>query len=300
MKIFDCFMYMNEDVVLDLRLNYLNEYVDYFVIVESTYFHNGKKKKLNFDFKKFKYFKEKIIYVVLNEEPNDIETINETDSEKIKNSKHILNGMRRDYFQRNFIQKGLEACKENDIVLISDIDEIPNLENFNKYSIKNEIVFFKQKMFYYKFDLCSKDISWYGTRGCRKKILKNPQWLRNLKSKYYSYLRLDTFFYKNKVRCAKFINDGGWHFSYLNSPEQIENKLKNYAHYWEYNISKLQINEIRDKIKKKISIYDLKVDMKKSKFKSGQKLEHVELDALPKYLKNNITKYKPWLDLNYE
>ena len=58
--------------------------------------------------------------------------------------------MRRDYFQRNFIQKGLEACKENDIVLISDIDEIPNLENFNKYSIKNEIVFFKQKMFYYK------------------------------------------------------------------------------------------------------------------------------------------------------
>ena len=289
-------MYMNEDVVLDLRLNYLNEYVDYFVIVESTYFHNGEKKKLNFDIKKFENFKDKIIYLVLDKEPDDIEFIDDSDSVKIKNSKHILNGMRRDFFQRNFIQNGLKLCDANDVVLISDIDEIPNLENFNKNFVKNEIIFFKQKMFYYKFNLCSKDVMWFGTRACKKKNLKSPQWLRNLKSKYYSPWRFDTFLYKNKVVGAKFVENGGWHFSYLGTAKQIENKLKNYAHYWEFKTSNLNIETIKDKINKKISVYDLKVDMKKSKFKTGQELEKINLDLLPKYLKDNISKYNLWLD----
>lgn len=296
MKIFDCFMYMNEDVVLDLRLNYLNEYIDQFIIVESTFFHNGKKKKLNFNIEKFKKFKDKIVYLVLDNEPIDIEIINESDNEETKNRKHILNGMRRDFFQRNFIQKGLKNCDNNDIILISDIDEIPKLENFNKDSINNEIVFFKQKMFYYKFNLCSNDINWYGTRACKKKLLKSPQWLRNLKSKYYPYWRIDTLFYKNRVRSAKFIDDGGWHFSYLNTPEQIKNKLNNYAHYWEFQKSNLNFDSINEKINNKISVYDLKVDMRKSKFKSGQKLETVDLKILPKYLIENIEKYSIWIE----
>ena len=200
MKIFDCFMYMNEDVVLDLRLNHLDKYVDHFVIVESIYFHNGKKKKLNFKIDKFEKFKNKITYLVLDQEPNDIEIINESDIDEIKSSKHILNGMRRDFFQRNFILSGLKNCDENDIILISDIDEIPKLENFDKDCIKNEIIFFKQQMFYYKFNLCSKEIDWYGTRACKKKFLKSPQWIRNLKSKYYPFWRVDTFFTKNKIR----------------------------------------------------------------------------------------------------
>ncbi len=107
MKVFDCFTYMNEDVVLDLRLNYLNNFVSKFVIVESLFFHNGKRKKLNFDINKFSKFKDKIIYIVLDHEPSDIEIISEQDSEDTKNSKHILNGMRRDFYQRNYIIKGL-------------------------------------------------------------------------------------------------------------------------------------------------------------------------------------------------
>ena len=296
MKIFDCFMYMNEDVVLDLRLNYLNEYIDQFIIVESSFFHNGNKKKLNFNFEKFKKFKNKIVYLVLDQEPSDIEIINESDHEETRSRKHILNGMRRDFFQRNFIQNGLKNCDENDIILISDIDEIPKLENFNKDSINNEIIFFKQKMFYYKFNLCSNDINWYGTRACKKKFLKSPQWLRNLKSKYYPYWRIDTLFYKNRVRSAKIIDDGGWHFSYLNTPEQIKNKLNNYAHYWEFQKSNLDFESINEKINNKISVYDLKVDMRKSKFKSGQKLETVDLKILPKYLIDNIEKYSIWIE----
>ena len=62
MKIFDCFMYFDEEVVLDLRLNILNKYVDYFVIVESTFTHKGDKRKLKFNHEKFRKFKNKIMY----------------------------------------------------------------------------------------------------------------------------------------------------------------------------------------------------------------------------------------------
>ena len=122
MKIYDCITYMNEDIVLDLRLNYLNNYVDKFIIVESRYFHNGKKKKLFFYIKKFSKFKKKIVYLVLDHEPKDIEPINSFDSAETKNSKHILNGMKRDFYQRNYIMNGLKESNDNDIILISDID----------------------------------------------------------------------------------------------------------------------------------------------------------------------------------
>ena len=296
MKIYDCFMYMNEDVVLDLRLNYLNNYVDFFVIVESTYFHSGKKKNLNFDINKFSRFKKKIIYLVLDEEPKDIEFINELDSREIKNSKHILNGMRRDFFQRNYIEKALINCNEDDIILISDVDEIPKLENLNKKAIGNNVIFFKQKMFYYKFNLCSPLVEWFGTRACKKENLKSPQWLRNLKSKYYPFWRFDILLCSNKIRNAIFIQDGGWHFSYLNTAEQIENKLKNYAHHWEFDLSSINLIDIKKRLQNKESIYNLLTDMTNSKFKSGQKLEKINTNILPAYLIENEDKFKKWLD----
>ena len=77
MKIFDCFMYFDEDMILDLRLNILDKYVDYFVIVESKYTHSGKKKNLNFDVNKFTNFKNKIIYKVFENSPKEIVEIKE-------------------------------------------------------------------------------------------------------------------------------------------------------------------------------------------------------------------------------
>ena len=103
MRIFDCFMYYNEDTILDVRLNYLNDFVDFFIIIESTFNHRGQRKELNFNIEKFNKFKEKIRYFILDDQPRDIEEINENDSEDIKNSKYILNGYRRDHFQRNYI-----------------------------------------------------------------------------------------------------------------------------------------------------------------------------------------------------
>ena len=89
MAIYDCFQFFDEEHVLDIRLNVLNEFVDYFVIVESTSDHQGNHKELNFDIFKFKKFKNKIIYLVYDKQPNKIEKILETDSEDITNWKYI-------------------------------------------------------------------------------------------------------------------------------------------------------------------------------------------------------------------
>ena len=296
MKIFDCFMYFDEDIVLDLRLNCLNDYVDKFIIVESKYTHSGKSRKLNFDIKKFEKFKKKIHYLILDREPPDIEQIKHSDNEDIRNNKYILNGMKRDFFQRNFIMSGLNDAYDNDFILVSDLDEIPKLNNINFDEIKEKFVFFKQKMFYYKFNLCSETVHWTGTRGCRKKDLKSPQWLRNIKDRIYPLWRLDMIFSKNKYSNIRFIENGGWHFSYIKTPEQIEKKLKSYAHHREYELSQIGIQKIRQKIEDKESIYDLKTDMKKSKFDSGQKLVPLKLNELPVYIQNNKEKFKLWLD----
>ena len=105
MKIFDCFMFFDEDLMLDLRLNILDQYVDFFVIVESKYFHNGKEKKLNFDIKKYKKFENKIIYIVHNNEPNGIYKVNKEDDEDIKSHKLITNAHIRENDQRNEISR---------------------------------------------------------------------------------------------------------------------------------------------------------------------------------------------------
>ena len=128
MKVYDCFMYVDEDVVLDLRLNYLSKYIDRFIIVESLFTHSGQKRKLNFDINKYEKFKEKITYLILDHEPADIQKVNDKDDQNTKNSKYILNGMRRDFYQRNFIMNGLKESNDNDIILISDLDEIPKLD----------------------------------------------------------------------------------------------------------------------------------------------------------------------------
>ena len=87
MKIFDCFMYFDEETILDIRLNTLNDYVDYFVIVESKFTHKGDKRNLKFDIKKFSKFKNKIIYLIYDKEPTEVEEIFDHDSEVMKSKK---------------------------------------------------------------------------------------------------------------------------------------------------------------------------------------------------------------------
>ena len=295
MRVFDCFMYFNEDVVLELRLNYLNKFVDQFIIVESTFNHRGQKKNLNFDIDKFPKFKDKIKYLVLNAQPSNLEKINDNDMENEKSKKYILNGYKRDHFQRNYISNGIDDADQDDVIIISDIDEIPNLEKLDLNKIQNDLILFNQKMCYYKFNLYQKNYSWNGSRACKKKNLISPQWIRDIKPKKYPKWRLDTYFSKNKYSNICFINDGGWHFSYLNTPELIEQKLKSYTHHREYDLNPIGIENIEDRIRNKMSVYNLSSDKRENQFAQGVKLEIMENNDLPSYIRHNLKKYEEWL-----
>jgi len=296
MKIFDCFMYFDEEIVLDLRLNTLNEYVDYFVIVESSFTHKGEKRNLMFNHQKFSKFKNKIIYLVYDEEPENIKKVLNTDNESEKSIKYILNAAYRENGQRNFISKGIINADDNDLILVSDVDEIPNLENFDVNGIREKIILFKQEMFYYKFNLKLPNLIWTGTKGCKKKNLISPKWLRNIKDRKYSFFRFDTIFSKTKYINIKLINNGGWHFSNIKTAKEIEFKLKSYLHHREFDLNPMTTEQIKNIIENKQAIYDLGVDKKVNKIGDGSKLNDYPLNKLPRYLQNNINKYEKWMD----
>ena len=297
MKIFDCFMYMDEEVVLNLRLHVLDEYVDYFVIVESLFNHRGEKRKLKFNLNKYKKFKKKIIYIVYKELPSKIEKININDSEEQKSIIIKRNAYYRESGQRNYISKGLVKASNNDLILISDVDEIPNLKNINFNNFKDKIFFFKQDMFYYKFNLKLPNFKWIGTRACKKKDLLSPQWLRNIRNKNYPFYRIDAFFSKKKYTNVEFINSGGWHFSNIKKAEEIRYKLKSYLHHREFDLNPLSVKDINKIINNKTAVYDLKVDKRIDKIGgTGAKLTKSNLKKLPIYLQNNLKKYKKWID----
>ena len=296
MKIFDCFMYFDEDLILDLRLNTLNKFIDYFVIVESIYNHKGEKRKLKFNIKKFKKFNNKIIYLIHNQVPNEIKKINKNDSENEINTKYIFNAIFRENSQRNYILKGLSKAKDDDIILISDVDEIPNLKKVNFKKLKNKLIFFNQEMFYYKFNLKLPNYNWIGTKSCKKKYLKNPQWLRNIKDRKYPFYRLDTFFSDKKFSNVEIIENGGWHFTNIKTADQIRYKLKSYLHHREFEVNPVTKNQIEKLIKNRIAIYDLKLDKRSQKIGQGSKLQKYNIKKLPAYIINNKKKYKKWID----
>ncbi len=296
MKIFDCFMYFDEEIVLELRLNMLNQYVDYFVIVESVFTHRGEKRKLNFNHKKFAKFKEKIIYLIYDKQPDQIERIQYEDDKGEKSRKYILNAALRENGQRNFISHGLKNADNEDLILVSDVDEIPNLENLKLREINEKIIFFHQDMFYYKFNLKLPNLVWTGTKGCKKRYFKSPQWLRNIKDRKYSFFRLDTVFSTTKYIDVKIIKKGGWHFSNIKTASEIEYKLRSYLHHREFDENPMSKDDIDKIIKNKQAIYDLRVDKRVNKIGDGNKLEKYPLEKLPNFIQKNLENFKNWID----
>ena len=294
MKIYDCFTYFDEDLILDTRLNILNDYVDYFVIVECTFNHNGESRHLKFDINKFEKFKKKIKYIVWDKIPEDVEIINKDDEEIIKERKFINNAVRRDNGQRNYVMKGLENADKNDLILLSDLDEIPFLNKIDLKKIKHKIIIFEQLMCYYKFNLAIPNYKWFGTRACLKKNLKSPQWLRNIKARKYPFFRLDILFNEKKFNNITIIKQGGWHFTNIKTPEEIHYKYKSYCHHREYELSGMNVDRIKEIIKSKHTLYDLKIDQRKSKMGKGMKLINLENKDLPNYIVNNKNSFIEW------
>ena len=267
MAVFDCFQYFNEEHIADIRFNILDKFVDSFVIVESTVNHQGKHKKLNFDINKYKKFKKKINYIVVDDTPDKIKKSHEGGESLVEQH------------QRNSIAKGLKSANDNDLIILSDVDEIPNLNKLNEFD-RNKYAVFSQKMFMYKFNLLNlEENDWHGSKICLKKKFKSPQWLRNLKFKKYPFWRID------KVRNIQIIQDGGWHFAFLQSPENISKKIKSFAH-GEFN---------KDDISSEENI-KLRIQKGEDVFNRGYDLKRVEVDSsFPEYIFKNKDKFKEWI-----
>ena len=261
MNIFDCFLYNNEDLMLDIRFNTLAESIHKFVIVEANIDHQGNKKKLNFNINNFSKYKNKIEYLIIEKFPE------------------TFSSWQRENFQRNFIVNGIKNANENDYIMVSDVDEIPNLKNsFN--SIKNnKFSVFEQKMYYYKLNIQNiTNPTWYGTRICKKKYLKSPQWIRNQKVKKK---KLFNIFNLN----WNIISNGGWHFSFLLSPKEIKNKLNSFAHIEFNNPQFNNLEKIKSSILNKKDLFDRAIEYKDVKIDN----------TYPIYIQKNIKKFEEWI-----
>lgn len=284
--------------MLEVRFNILNKYVDKFVIVESKYSHSGEKKKLNFNINKFSEFKKKIIYLAIDNEPKDIiyqtKNIAFVENEVDKRT----NSVKRITYQRNRLMDCLTDAKGDDYILYSDNDEIPDLENFNFETNQSKILIFKQKLFYYKFNLFCDRINWYGTKGCKKKNLLSITWLRNIKTKKYPIYRLDTIFSKNKYKNLKIIENGGWHFTQLKTPKDIEIKLLNGEQHAEFKQTGKNLDYISDLVKRKKIDYDHKAKTEDYKYSKEFSLKTVSMSDMPAFLQENSNKYSEWFDFD--
>ena len=268
--IYDCFSYLDEDLLLNLRLNILDKYVDYFVVIEGNKTWQNNPKELKFDIDKYEKFKHKIIYIKVIDLPDGKDPY------------------LRENHQRNSILKGLINSKEDDLVIISDLDEIPDPISFKYFKKEMRYACFKQKHFYYKFNLQSKkNPYWFGSRICVKKYLKSPQWLRDLKFKKRPFWRLD------KLRLNNIIESGGWHFCNLKNPKNLLYKYQNLCetndpiHFKEKIEEKyLNLDEIKRRIDKREDII-------------GRKDQFIKVDldnSFPQFLLNNKSNYKEWIE----
>ena len=269
--IYDCFSYLDEDLLLELRLNMLNDYVNFFVIVEGNKTWQNNSKEFRFNIEKFPDFRSKIKYIKVEDLPDGNDPY------------------RRENHQRNCILRGLDDANPEDIIMISDLDEIPNPNEVKKFQKKMRYAAFSQKNFNYKFNLLSKNNpDWIGTRICLNKYLKSPQWLRELKFKKRPFWRLD------KLRLSNIIENGGWHFCNLKKPEELLYKYNNLCETddpinFKEKIDKkyLNINEISIRVKQKLDIIGRNDEFYK-----------VQIDeTYPKYFRNNINKYLKWIEL---
>ena len=297
MKIYDCFMFFDEEQVLDLRLNIMDKYIDKFVITEASYMHSGKSKKLVFDINKFSKFKDKIIYNVVDKQPSNIVSVNENDDYDTKGEKLINNSSKREHYQRDMAQKSLNEAEPDDLILINDVDEIPNLKDINLRKIKKKIIIFKQKVFFYKFNLLYEGMSWYGSRACRKKDFISPQWLRDTKHKKYPAWRLDIILSNTKYSSIHYIENGGWHFTNIKSPEEIEKKFSNFLHHQDFEDSGLTLDDVKEMVENKKVLYDHSVDQKDYKWSGKTTLKKISLSEMPEYLSENHKKYANWLEI---
>ena len=297
MRIFDCTTFYSEHLMMDIRFNILNNFVEKFIVCESTFSHSGKKKKLNFDINNYPKFKDKISYIIIDEEPPNI--IGDKNG-LAKPFEKRSDSLKRIELSYDYMIKSLSDVNDDDLIILSDNDEIPNLNSKQFKNSKKDILIFKQLFFYYKFNLLYDLIPWYGSKAAKKKKLLSMSWLRNLKNKKYPFWRLDTYFSNTRYINLEIINEGGWHFTNLMTAEKLYEKLTNFGHHDEFELSGMTVNDLQKKIDNKEVFFNHFVDKEKYKerWDFDYKLKKIDNKKLPDYLQSNDNrlKLKDWFD----
>ena len=266
--IYDCFTFFNELDLLEIRLNVLDGVVDRFVIVEATRTHSNKPKELVFQANaaRFDKFLHKITYIAVDDYP-EFETA-------WTNENH----------QRNCIERGLRDCRDDDVILISDLDEIPRPEKIHEYRNTPGIKSFEQGMFYYYLNhLCVRNTGWSGTRMLSYHDFKHG--LDDVRN--YGHCNIEKLnrgttatkirIYKKGVR----VSDGGWHFSYLGGAEAVREKIQASSHE-ELNFEEYRnLRNIEKRMNDDFSLHRL----------VGLKID----ETFPAYIRENIDCYEKYV-----
>ena len=290
MKIIDTTTFFEENMIMDIRFNILNPYVDKFIVCESLHTHSGKKKNINFNVNDYPKFKNKIIHIILKDEPVDL--INGQD---LSVQDKRLNSISRIRSQRNYIKTFLKEFSPEDYIIYSDNDEIPNLENFDLRTVKKKFVIFNQQIFYYKLNLSLPNLNWFGSKACKLKYLRSVDFLRNIKNREYSFFRIDTLFSDNKQNSVELVKNGGWHFSNLKTYEDLEKKYLNDENHAEYELQNSSIKKIQDNVERKVIPYNYQAKKDSLDRFNETSLTKVDTAILPEYIKKNINIFKEWI-----
>ena len=292
MNIYDCTTFYSEKMMLDVRFNILDNEVHKFIVVESLYSHSGETKKFNFNINDYPKFKDKIIYLKIDNQPEDLYSDKEILDNPICKR---LNSIKRIEQSYEYMQKGIAEAKDEDLIIVSDNDEIPNLKSIKFQKSKKKFLIFKQLLFYYKFNYYHDLMTWYGSKACKKRYLTSFSNLRNLKNKEYPFWRLDAYFSKIKKNNVEIIDDGGWHFTNLKTPEELYIKLKNFGHHDEFDNTKITIADLKKKIDNGVVLYDHFADKSsKNKWEYDYKLKIIKNFLLPNYLIENRANFNEW------
>ena len=285
-KVYDAILFFNELDILEIRLNTLDPVVDYFIISESTKTHSGLPKPLYFQENRdrFKKFEHKIIHQVLEDTPDDYLNLSEDSAknelqrlvfEKVNRGDwwpHDVPSYGRDTYEKEAVLCAMGNCKPDDLILFSDADEIPNpetlklvLENFNSKNIYN----FKQRMFFYYFN-CEKEDNWVG----------------NTLLTFEKFKELSACELRVRRR-GIFVEDGGWHFSFMGGAERIKQKIESYGE------QSLNTPEIKENIQSNI---DHCITTGRDLFNRPCHFWFVPIDdTYPKFIKENVESFSGYI-----
>jgi len=253
MAVYDVFPFFNELDLLEVRMEILDPYVDYFVIGECNKTFQGNDKPFHYleNKERFKKFEHKIIH-----------------NKFIDDKGTEWTNWDRDVNHKNVIAEALTGCNDDDIILISDLDEIPNLEGvpLDSFYKPDQLFHMMQKMYYYYIDLLQdgSEKNWFGTKVCS-----------------YSYFKETCI---DEIRNAKGegtqIPNGGWHFTFLGGVDKVIEKIESWGHK-EFNNPQIK-SRVAENIANGKDIF----------FRSNSNLVQVQIDeTYPKYLRDNLKKY---------